>query len=59
MSCKKEYECPKAEKLEFDYTHTVLASGQNHGQGCDGTDKSNASQCTSYETKNNANQHCG
>ena len=30
---KKMYEAPKAEKLEFDYTETVTASG---GQKCSG-----------------------
>ena len=42
---KKNYETPVAEKLEFDYTQTVVASNVHHGdkghgvsvtdQGCD------------------------
>ena len=32
MECKKDYEAPKAEKLEFDYTSTVVASGKNPAQ---------------------------
>ncbi len=28
---KKAYETPKAEKLEFDYVNTVVASGKNPG----------------------------
>ena len=30
---KKEYESPKAEKLDFDFTQTVTASGNNAGGG--------------------------
>ncbi len=43
---KKEYTAPIAEKLEFDYANTVVASegdknpaqcaGTNPGQGCEG-----------------------
>ena len=33
MMEKKEYESPKAEKLEFDFTQTVTASGTNAGDG--------------------------
>ena len=28
---KKEYECPKAEKMEFDYTEAVVASACKGG----------------------------
>ena len=35
---KKQYEQPKAEKLEFDYEETVTASNgntdKNYGHGC-------------------------
>ena len=37
---KKEYKTPRAEKLSFDYTNTVVASGNNnhgdngHQAGC-------------------------
>ena len=30
---KKEYESPKAEKLDFDFTRTVTASGATAGAG--------------------------
>ncbi|MBQ6362921.1 MAG: hypothetical protein IJQ02_16955 [Oscillospiraceae bacterium] len=28
---KKTYETPVAEKMEFDYTQTIVASGGGHG----------------------------
>lgn len=31
---KKEYEAPKAEKLEFAYSEVVTASGQGSGLPC-------------------------
>lgn len=40
---KKNYEAPKAEKMEFNYSETVVASG------CDNT--------TTY-TKSNNEPHC-
>lgn len=32
---KKKYEAPKAEKLEFDYSDTVVASGAVHNYNDD------------------------
>ncbi len=58
MNEKKTYEAPKVEKLDFDFSNTVVASGtasdnQNHGQGCVSKNK----QCTwTYgNTKNKKN----
>ena len=35
MDEKKTYEEPKVEKLDFDFSNTVVASdNRNHGQGC-------------------------
>lgn len=40
---KKTYETPVAEKMEFDYTQTIVASGGGHhgdvGNGVSHTDK--------------------
>ncbi len=51
---KKQYEQPKAEKLEFDYEEAVVASGfisdQNKNKGCsmkDGYAFQNANKCAS------------
>ncbi len=55
---KKEYEAPVAEKLEFDYSEIVCASGQvtnkNPKQGCDvnesGQTMQNANKCNGSGT---------
>ena len=33
---KKEYESPKAEKVEFDYSDTVVASGKDYNDDPNG-----------------------
>ncbi len=51
MNEKKTYEEPKVEKLDFDFTNSVVASdNRNHGQGC--VDKNNACTWTYGNTKN-------
>ena len=58
MNEKKTYEAPKVEKLDFDFTNSVVASGEssfsgdnkNHGQGC--VSKNNACTWTYGNTKN-------
>ena len=55
MNEKNTYEEPKVEKLDFDFSNTVVASdtasgNQNHGQGC--VSKNNACTWTYGNTKN-------
>jgi len=45
---KKEYSAPAAEKLEFDYTETVVASNGQASEKYDADDQYFKCPCTTY-----------
>lgn len=71
MVVKKLYETPRAEKLEFDYTNTVVASkgknpaqctGHNPGHGCGKphqvTEGNSPGNCSKDQPRKNQHFHC-
>ena len=55
---RKTYAAPKADKLDFDYTDVVVASGGS-GNSSNKGDNGNGKGCkgTTYIGKNNRNQN--